>query len=93
MEARADVIDAERAVREPAAVFESPEAVVACEELSTGEKVRVLVQWSVDARELRGTPDSDDRERPRDLLERIDAALAGLDESEWRSHEAPPQRQ
>ena len=86
------MIDPERAMQEPSAVFSAPEDVAACAELSTGEKVRALVQWSIDARELNRSAANGGAAGHGDLLDRIDATLARLDESEWRVHEAPPQR-
>lgn len=73
-------IDLEAALRDPAAVFDSPEAVAAHRALSREQKIEILLLWEYDASEAEvateeGMPGGDDGD---ELLRRIILALDGL---------------
>lgn len=75
----------ERALADPSAVFESPEAVLRATDLSEEDKLSVLERWEDDARLLQvateenmGTADGGEGGA---LLQRVHDALAGLGSS------------
>lgn len=46
------MIDLEQAIRDPSKHFATPADVLRADELSSTDKVRILRQWEMDAREL-----------------------------------------
>lgn len=46
------MIDVEKALLDPGSVFETPEEVVASNELSREQKIKILHRWEFDVREL-----------------------------------------
>ncbi|TVS09435.1 MAG: hypothetical protein EA417_20395 [Gammaproteobacteria bacterium] len=78
------MIDVDKALAFPSAVFEQPEDVVATQELNTEQKCQALRQWDNDLRELMVATDENmepeaDSGRTADLVTRIDALLRELD--------------
>jgi hypothetical protein len=71
--------DYERAVVDPAAVFASPEALLARPDLSRPEKLHLLRRWRFDARELAVAEAEGMGGGAPSLLERVSAALAALE--------------
>ena len=46
------MVDVEKALLDPALVFQTPEEVLADNELSREQKIKILRRWEYDAREL-----------------------------------------
>ena len=85
-------IDFELALIDPAAVFRSPEEVVACEGLTPDQRADVLCRWEYDARELDVAEEEGMRDGESSLLDRIARALDTLGYSVERDR-PPPTKQ
>lgn len=73
-----------RALADPSAVFESPNAVVRAPDLTDQEKLRILERWEADARLLQIATEEnmgDDDDDGGNLLQRVQDAMAGLSAS------------
>jgi hypothetical protein len=81
--------DIERALLDPGAVFDDPDAVVAAP-LAHADKVAILRRWEFDARELQVADDEGMQggERAGGVLQRVTDALRELGESP--AHDRPP---
>lgn len=71
-------IDLDKALLDPASVFETPEAVEGCAQLSSEQRIEILRRWEYDASEgavatEEGMPDGEN-----DLLRRVLLALDRL---------------
>ena len=71
-------IDLERALNDPADLFESPDAVVRHPALTRGQKVRILNNWQLDASRLEGSEGEGMRGEDPPMLHRVRVALAAL---------------
>jgi hypothetical protein len=69
----------QKAVVDPAAVFASPEEVLARADLSPAQKLHLLRRWRDDARELSVAEAEGMGGGEPSLLERVSAALATLE--------------
>jgi hypothetical protein len=75
----------DKPLRDPAAAFESPAAVVRAGHLSREQKIEILRRWEYDARELQVADDENMAseklvgENAGDLLQEVRAALRELD--------------
>jgi hypothetical protein len=69
----------QKAVVDPAAVFGSPEEVLARADLSPAQKLHLLRRWCYDARELSVAEAEGMGGGEPSLLERVTAALAALE--------------
>jgi len=72
--------DYEKAVVDPAAMFASPEALLARPDLSRSEKLHLLRRWRYDARELALAEAEGMAGGEPSLIERVSAALARLED-------------
>ncbi len=72
-------IDYEAALRDPAACFGSPAAIVAANELSDRQKIALLRQWAYDESELAVATEEGMPGGESQLFQEIAAALATLD--------------
>lgn len=68
----------DRALRDPASVFASPEAVAGHPGLSPAQKIEILRSWEYDAAELAVAEEEGMRGPDNNLLQRIIQTLAGL---------------
>jgi len=75
----ADKLDYAAVLRDPAAHFADPAAVVDAASLSTEQKVAVLRQWEYDESEIAVASEEGMPGPESELLQRIAAALAVLD--------------
>lgn len=71
-------MDMEKALLDPASVFDTPAAVCDEPSLSTEDKVRVLKRWEYDARELQVADEENMAGDRTDLLDQVLGALARL---------------
>ncbi len=71
--------DFETVLADPAAVFPTPEAVLAHGDYSDAEKREVLQRWLQDAEELSVAEEEGMAGAEPSLIERVGAALAKLD--------------
>lgn len=74
-------MDMEKALLDPASVFEAPADICDDPALSTDEKVRILRRWEYDARELQVADEENMAGDRTDLLDQVLAALARLKQS------------
>ena len=73
-------IDLKKARVSPAAVFETPEALLAHPGLSRADKIELLRRWELDAVEIQVAEEENMRPgEPSDLLDRVLKALHALD--------------
>ncbi len=71
-------IDLERALNDPAGLFESPDAVVHHPALTREQKVRILNNWQLDASRLEGSEGEGMMGEGAPMLHRVRIALASL---------------
>ena len=71
-------IDLERALNDPAGLFESPDAVVRHPALTREQKVRILNNWQLDASRLEGSEGEGMLGEGAPMLQRVRLALAAL---------------
>jgi hypothetical protein len=71
-------LDYQQALLDPSSVFETPEAVLQVDTLSTDQKIEVLRRWVYDARELSVAEEEGMRTDRPSLLRRVLIALAEL---------------
>jgi hypothetical protein len=71
--------DYEKAVVSPAAVFDSPEELLARADLDPAQKLRLLRRWRDDSRELSVAEEEGMGGGEPSLLERVSAALAAVE--------------
>jgi hypothetical protein len=76
--ARPQAGDLERALLDPASVFETPEQVLGREDLSREQKAVILNRWAYDAKELEVAEDEGMRDGEPDVLDRVLRALDNL---------------
>ncbi len=68
----------ERALNDPAGLFENPDAVVHHPALTREQKVRILNNWQLDASRLEGSEGEGMRGEGAPMLHRVRIALASL---------------
>lgn len=84
------MIDVSKAMRDPAAVFDKPEDVVASKDLTKEQKIEILRRWEYDARELQiAEEEAGMMVREPDLFDRIVEALHGLGAARETEHTPP----
>jgi len=71
-------IDLERALNDPAGLFESPDAVVRHPAPSREQKVQILNNWQLDASRLEGSESEGMMGEDAPMLHRVRVALAAL---------------
>ncbi len=71
-------VDLERALNDPAALFESPDAVVHHPALTREQKIRVLNNWQLDASRLEASEGEGMGGEDAPMLHRVRVALAAL---------------
>jgi hypothetical protein len=71
-------IDLERALNDPAGLFESPDAVVNHPGLTREQKIHILRNWQLDASRLEGSEGEGMRGDAAPMLHRVSRALAAL---------------
>jgi hypothetical protein len=71
-------IDLERALNDPAGLFETPDAVVHHPTLTREQKVQILNNWQLDAARLEGSEAEGMRGEDAPMLHRVRIALAAL---------------
>lgn len=74
------MVDIDKALVDPATVFESPDEVLKSEELSREQKISILRRWEYDARELQVAEEENMIGANVDILDQIMRALLQLDE-------------
>ena len=74
------MIDIDKALLNPASVFETPDEVLEAEELSREQKIDILRRWGYDARELQVAEEENMIGTNADILGQIMRALLQLDE-------------
>lgn len=74
------MIDIDKALLDPANVFETPDEVLKAEELSREQKIEILRRWEYDARELQVAEEENMIGTNSDMLGQIMRALLQLDE-------------
>ncbi len=74
------MIDIDKALLNPASVFETPDDVLEAEELSREQKIDILRRWEYDARELQVADEENMIGTNADMLGQIMRALLQLDE-------------
>jgi len=70
------------AIADPSRVFPDPTSVLAAQDLSRDEKIKILQNWELDAKRLLESADenmTDERGRERNQLPEIQKALRALD--------------
>lgn len=72
------MIDIEKAMFNPSAVFRSPEAVVACPDLTKEQKIKILEQWEYDEQEIQVSIEENMAGNETSLLIRIKQAILSL---------------
>lgn len=75
------MIDIDKALLDPAAVFKSPEDLIDSEELAQEKKIELLKRWEFDARELQVPEEENMIGNNADILDRIMRALLRLDKN------------
>jgi hypothetical protein len=75
-------IDLERALNDPADLFESPDAVVRHPALTREQKVQILNNWQLDASRLEGSEGEGMKGEDAPMLHRVRIALATLMEQQ-----------
>jgi hypothetical protein len=81
--------DIDKAMLDPAVVFQSPEALLRQADLSREQKIDILRQWEYDARELEVAEEEGMRTSRPDLLDRILQAFHTLHAWHDPDHTAP----
>jgi hypothetical protein len=77
------MIDVEKALLDPTAVFSQPKEVLAEPNLSRHQKIEILKRWEYDARELQTADDENMAEGSEvDLLDQILEALHQLQQAD-----------
>ena len=71
-------IDLERALKDPADLFENPDAVVRHPTLTREQKVQILNNWQLDASRLEGSEAEGMGGEDAPMLHRVRMALAAL---------------
>ena len=71
-------IDLERALKDPADLFENPDAVVRHPTLTREQKVQILNNWQLDASRLEGSEGEGMKGEGAPMLRRVRLALAAL---------------
>jgi hypothetical protein len=71
-------VDLERALSDPADLFETPDAVVHHPALTREQKVQILNNWQLDASRLEGSEAEGMRGEDAPMLHRVRMALAAL---------------
>ena len=71
-------IDLERALNNPADLFENPDAVVHHPALTREQKIRILNHWQLDASRLEGSEAEGMGGEDAPMLHRVHVALAAL---------------
>ena len=71
-------IDLERALNDPAGLFETPDAVVHHPALTREQKIRILNNWQLDASRLEGSEGEGMMGEGAPMLHRVRMALAAL---------------
>lgn len=79
----------DRARSDPGSVFEAPEAVLECAELSREDKIRILRSWEYDAAELEVSTEEGMGGPRESLLQRVLEALATLTDGSGAEHVGP----
>ncbi len=74
------MIDIDKALLNPASVFETPDDVLEAEELSREQRIDILRRWEYDARELQVADEENMIGTNADMLGQIMRALLQLDE-------------
>lgn len=85
-------VDYERARLIPSAVFATPQAVLACADLTREQKVDVLLRWAYDAAELAVAREEGMPGEEENLQEQILSALGSL-QAEPDTEQAGPTKQ
>jgi hypothetical protein len=71
-------VDLERALNDPAGLFETPDAVVHHPTLTREQKIQVLNNWQLDASRLEGSEAEGMGGEDAPMLHRVRMALAAL---------------
>jgi hypothetical protein len=71
-------IDLEHALRDPADLFENPDAVVHHPGLTREQKIQILNNWQLDASRLEGSEGEGMKGEDAPMLHRVRIALAAL---------------
>jgi len=71
-------INLERALNDPADVFENPDAVVHHPTLTREQKVQILKNWQLDASRLEGSEGEGMKGEDAPMLHRVSIALAAV---------------
>ncbi len=71
-------IDLERALNDPAGLFENPDAVVHHPALTREQKIQILNNWQLDASRLEGSEAEGMGGENAPMLHRVRVALAAL---------------
>jgi len=79
----------EKALINPAKVFESPQSVCDESTLSTEQKVEILRRWEYDAREMQVAEEENMKGNSGDILDDVLAALNSIGADEHLEHSSP----
>jgi hypothetical protein len=77
-EAKMSEVDLERALNDPADLFETPDAVVHHPTLTREQKIQILNNWQLDASRLEGSEAEGMGGEDAPMLHRVRMALAAL---------------
>lgn len=83
------MIDFDKAMLTPDSVFNTPDEVVKCQELTNEQKIKILRHWEYDARELQVAEEENMRSNQPDMLEHVLQALNKLDTKPHHGHPSP----
>lgn len=84
-----DKIDLDKALLDPAAVFETPEAVLRHDGLSEEQKIDILRRWEYDASEIAVAEEEGMQGEQPLVLRRVLLALEELTDGKWEKYNAP----
>ena len=88
------MIDIEKAILDPAAIFKNPQQVIDNHDLSRDQKIEVLRRWEYDVREIQVLDDESTtaKETHAVTLDSVLNALRSLGASIDVEHTAPPSK-
>lgn len=84
-----DKIDLDKALLDPASVFETPEEVKQHDELSKEQKIDILRRWEYDASEVAVAEEEGMQGDQPLMLRRVILALEELTGGSWEKYDTP----
>lgn len=84
-----DKIDLEKALLDPASVFDTPEEVLKHDDLSKAQKIDILRRWEYDASEIAVAEEEGMQGETPLMLRRVILALEELTGGNWEKYNSP----